>query len=103
MATSSSNFAMSMAFTVGSGIGLTSGVRPWGGVAPLRGYLRVVGVLVAQNPGEPMMLGPGEPLACMFRLDCLIKQVETASNAPSGVASRVMPPDTVPTELPPAV
>jgi hypothetical protein len=50
-----------------------------------------------------MMLGPGEPLACMFRLDCLIKQVETASNAPSGVASRVMPPDTVPTELPPAV
>jgi hypothetical protein len=59
---------------------------------------------VAQDPGEPVMLRPGQPLACMFRLDCLMEQVEdaTGSTAPEVALPPVAPPDTVPANLPAA-
>jgi hypothetical protein len=56
-------------------------------------------------PGGAVTLDSGEPLACAFHLDCLMEQVEAASGRPPPVAASpepVMPPDTVPTKLPPA-
>jgi hypothetical protein len=57
---------------------------------------------VARDPGEPAVLGSGEPLACMLQVDCLMDQVENVANAPSAVVAPVLPPDMVPGELPPA-
>jgi hypothetical protein len=58
---------------------------------------------VALDPGRTVTLGSGQPLACMFQVDCLMEQVETASSSrPPEVAPPVMPPDTGPIQLPPA-
>jgi hypothetical protein len=59
---------------------------------------------VAQDSGQPVTLRPGEPLACMFQVDCLMHQVEdaTAGNPPRAAAPALAPTDTVPDELPPS-
>lgn len=53
--------------------------------------------------GSVVALDSGEPLACMFELDCLMQQVEGATGVGASATVDTAPTDTLPADfLPPA-
>lgn len=44
------------------------------------------------TPSEVITLESGQPLACMFQLDCLMEQVEEATGVPAGGTASETPP-----------